>query len=102
VIEKKLNALDMLESQFYEGGALGSAELMPSDPKKQEDRRRQVRANHANRSLTMAQRYRGKLAEWYGKEKAEKVQHAEVFEICEYGRRPNKKELAHLFPFFEE
>lgn len=102
VIEKKLNALDTLESQFYEGGALGSAELMPSDPKKQEDRRRQVRANHANRSQTIAQRYRGKLAEWYGKDKAEKVQHAEVFEICEYGRRPNKTELAQLFPFFEE
>jgi LmbE family N-acetylglucosaminyl deacetylase len=27
---------------------------------------------------------------------------AEAFEICEYGRRPNKKELARLFPFFGE
>jgi LmbE family N-acetylglucosaminyl deacetylase len=100
VIEKKLNALDMLESQFYEGGALGSAELMPTDPKQQADRRRQVRAGHAARTQGFAKRYRASLAEWYGKERADKVQHAEAFEICEYGRRPDKKELAMLFPFF--
>ena len=39
VMEKKLDALDLLESQFYEGGALGSSALMPSDPAKQADRR---------------------------------------------------------------
>jgi N-acetylglucosamine malate deacetylase 1 len=102
VIEKKLAALDTLESQFYEGGANGSASLMPSDPAKQADRRRQVRAGHAGRSQGWAQRYRGALADWYGKDRAAKVQHAEAFEICEYGRRPNKKELARLFPFFGE
>ena len=35
VIQKRLDALDALESQFYEGGANGSADLMPSDPAKQ-------------------------------------------------------------------
>ena len=35
------------------------------------------------------------------KEQAEKIRHAEAFEICEYGRRPNKAEMAKLFPFFE-
>jgi LmbE family N-acetylglucosaminyl deacetylase len=102
VIEKKLDALDTLESQFYEGGALGSAELIPADPKKQEERRRQVRAGHADRSKATADSYRAKLGEFYGKERADKVKHAEVFEICEYGRRPDKKDLARLFPFFEE
>src|SRR6476620_1533874 len=42
VIEKKLDALDTLESQFYEGGALGNAGMILTDPKKQEERRRQV------------------------------------------------------------
>jgi LmbE family N-acetylglucosaminyl deacetylase len=102
VIEKKLDALDTLESQFYEGGALGSAELIPADPKKQAERRREVRASHAGRSQDVARRYRDKLAEWYGKDKADKVHHAEAFEVCEYGRRPDKKELARLFPFFGE
>jgi LmbE family N-acetylglucosaminyl deacetylase len=102
VIDKKLDALDTLVSQFYEGGANGSADLLPSDPAKQADRRRQVREGHAARFRDVAQRYRGKLADWYGKDKAGTVQHAEAFEICEYGRRPNKAELARLFPFFEK
>ena len=28
-----------------------------------------------------------------------KVEHAEAFEICEYGRRPDAAELKRLFPF---
>jgi LmbE family N-acetylglucosaminyl deacetylase len=102
VIDKKLDALDTLVSQFYEGGANGSADLLPSDPAKQADRRRQVRERHAARFRDVAQRYRAKLADWYGKDKADMVRHAEAFEICEYGRRPNKEELAKLFPFFEK
>src|SRR5262245_11561583 len=46
VIEKKLDALDALESQFAEGGANGSADLMPAgDQAKQKERRQQVRQN---------------------------------------------------------
>jgi LmbE family N-acetylglucosaminyl deacetylase len=101
VIERKLDALDTLESQFYEGGALGSAALMPQDPQKQVERRKQVRAAFAARSHAIAQRYREDLAKWYGKDRAAQVQHAEVFEICEYGRRPDRKELLKLFPFIE-
>src|SRR5262249_44590886 len=101
VMTRKLDALDTLKSQFYEGGALGSAELIPSDPAKQQDRRRQVREGFANRNRSLADRFRSTLADWYGKDAAAKVQHAEAFEICEYGRRPKKDELAKLFPFFE-
>src|SRR5438128_1330677 len=54
VIEKKLDALDALESQFYEGGALGSAALMPSDPAKEKERRKEVRANFARRNQALA------------------------------------------------
>ncbi len=102
VMERKLEALEGMESQFYEGGALGSAELTPSGPEKQKERRRQVRAGFAQRNQSLADRFRGPLAEWYGKERADKVRHAEAFEVCEYGRQPGKKELARLFPFFEE
>jgi LmbE family N-acetylglucosaminyl deacetylase len=102
VMEKKLAALATLESQFYEGGALGGADLLPRDPKKQRARRRQVRASHAARSRGVADKYRALLAQWYGKERAAKVGYAEAFEICEYGRQPTKKELGRLFPFFKE
>ena len=101
-LEQKLKALDTLESQFYEGGANGSAELIPSDPAKQQERRREVRARHATRSENIAKRFRVTLADWYGKEKADTIRHAEAFEICEYGRRPEKEELRKLFPFIEK
>ena len=50
----------------------------------------------------IATQHRSKLADFYGKEAAEKIQHAEAFEICEYGRHPDKAELKRLFPFFGE
>jgi LmbE family N-acetylglucosaminyl deacetylase len=102
VIEKKLDALDKLESQFYEGGANGSADLIPADPVKQQERRREVRAAHARRNEALAQRCRAELARWYGEERGKKVKYAEAFEVCEYGRRPDTKELAKLFPFHGE
>jgi N-acetylglucosamine malate deacetylase 1 len=77
VIEKRLDALAAMPSQFAEGGANGGPHLLPSDPEG------------------------AKLAEWYGEERGAKVKHAEAFEICEYGRRPDKAELGRLFPFHQ-
>lgn len=102
VMDKKLDALMLIESQFYEGGALGNAENIPTDPAKIEDRRRLVRTGLAGRNKTQAQKFRSLLGDWYGKEAAEKVQYTEAFEICEYGRKPSKEELKKLFPFFGE
>ncbi|MGH7970856.1 MAG: PIG-L deacetylase family protein [Limisphaerales bacterium] len=101
VIDKKLDALDELESQFYEGGANGSVELIPSDPAKQKQRREDVRAHFARRYQDMATRFRAKLSDFYGPDKANAIRYAEAFEICEYGRRPDMAELKRLFPFFE-
>ena len=96
VIERKLDALDALESQFYEGGATGSADLMPGDPEKQKARRAMVRANHARRYQSVADKFRTKLGEWYPSSDAK---YAEAFELCEYGSKPDKAELKRLFPF---
>ncbi len=41
---------------------------------------------------------RTSLIKWYGKEKADKIIDAEVFEICEYGRHPDDNEIRKLFP----
>ena len=71
-------------------------------PQKQAERRKQVRAGFAGRSQAVAKQYRDKLIEWYGKDRGEKAAYAEAFEICEYGRRPNRKELERLFPFFDK
>jgi LmbE family N-acetylglucosaminyl deacetylase len=102
VMNKKLDALDALESQFYEGGANGSAALLPSEPDKQQARKREVRDYFANRQKGLTKRFRTQLADWYPKAgEAEKVQFVEAFELCEYGRRPDQAELKRLFPFFD-
>ena len=59
-----------------------------------------VRNGFAARNRGTAQHYRKELAEWYPPEQARDVKYAEAFEICEYGRQPNKEELRKLFPFF--
>jgi N-acetylglucosamine malate deacetylase 1 len=101
-IEKKSAALACLESQFYEGGANGGPQLMPSDPDAQARRRQEVAETLRNRDRATAERYRDKLAELYGPEKAKATRFAEAFEVCEYGRQPDAAELRTLFPFFPE
>jgi LmbE family N-acetylglucosaminyl deacetylase len=100
VIEKKLDALACMESQFLEGGCGGNASLAPDDPAKRQERVKLVRKSQDNRFRSIADRFRKELVEWYGAERGAKVQHAEAFEICEYGRQPTKEELRKLFPFF--
>ena len=102
VIDKKSEALACLESQFYEGGANGGPDLMPSDPDAQTRRRREVRENLRNRDKAIAEKYREKLAELYGPDRAKQARFAEAFEVCEYGRQPEAAELRTLFPFFPE
>lgn len=99
-IDKKLAALTGMASQFYEGGALGSADLMPREASQQQERRDKVKTTLTDRDRNVAERFRRNLEEWYGKERAAKIVHAEAFEISEYGRRPDKAELRRLFPFF--
>ena len=94
--------MEALESQFYEGGANGSADLVPSDPAKQRDRKLEVRTGFQKRFKGIADRFRPKLVEFYGQEKADKIEYAEAFEVCEYGRQPDQAELKKLFPFFVE
>jgi LmbE family N-acetylglucosaminyl deacetylase len=101
VAAKKAAALERLVSQFYEGGATGGPQDVPDDPMAQQKRKQDVRNAHAQRDRSTAKQYRDKLADLYGKEKADKVEFAEAFEICEYGRQPNAAELRRLFPFFD-
>jgi N-acetylglucosamine malate deacetylase 1 len=101
VIEKKLDGLALLESQFLEGGANGHEGLMPKSPAHREQRVKEVRNGQYNRYRAIAERFRKELVDAYGKERGEKAKYAEAFEICEYGRKPDKAELKKLFPFFD-
>src|SRR5688572_6046613 len=100
VLEKKLAAVEALPSQFYEGGANGGPELVPTDEAGKAKRKNEVRESFKNRFVSTAQEYRAKLRELYGNERGDAVIAAEAFEISEYGRRPNADEIKRLFPFF--
>src|SRR5688572_17577307 len=102
VIDKKLDALAVMESQFLEGGANGHEGLVPKNEAARKQRVAQVRNSQAARFRGIAERFRKEAAEWYPAEKSAKVTHAEAFEICEYGRKPDKEELRKLFPFHAE
>jgi LmbE family N-acetylglucosaminyl deacetylase len=99
VAEKKLAAALALESQFLEGGCMGSADLYPKDPAKRKVREQEVRREFDSSFAQTANQYRKQLADWYGQEQAGKIRYAEAFEICEYGRRPSRQEIRDLFPF---
>ena len=103
VFEKKVHALDALESQVYEGGANGSARTLiirkAHDPVA---RKEILKAGWTARNGRIANLFRESLVKWYGPEKGKAVKTAEAFEICEYGRRPTEAELKILFPFFKK
>ena len=99
VIERKLEALSVITSQFAEwlpwhGHYL---EQVPKDPAAAKE---WIADAFRTRMKGLAQPYRDELTKWYGAEKADTVQYAEAFEVCEYGRRPTEQELRALFPFF--
>lgn len=101
VFEDKVKALDALESQVYEGGALGDkttrSRRFGDDPARRLDF---LGKSWSARHRTIADNYRASLVLWYGDEAGHAVKHAESFELCEYGSKPSKDQLKILFPFF--
>ena len=94
VYDRKLEAMHAHTSQFYE--------WLPWI----EGRSEQVPETDEDRLAWLKQRWtrlidehtRKSLNRWYGVEKGSAVQHAEAFEVCEYGRQPDEAEIRRLFP----
>lgn len=101
VFEKKVDALMALESQHFEGGALGSAEEAAKVPpaSKPELRREWLRERWVKYQTAIANDHRDALNRWYGEAAAKDIEFAEAFEICEYGHQPEPEEIRKLFPF---
>lgn len=101
VIQKKQDAIWKLQSQIESLWATGNFENVvpvPQDPQGREERRKQMNERTAQRDASVARKYRDKLVELYGSDKAGEIRYAEAFELCEYGRRPSPEELRKLFP----
>ncbi len=102
VIDKKMECVAALASQFYEGGCCSGITSLPETAAEKAGRKRQVHEGFQRRFAATANRFRSQLEKLYGAEKASQVAHAEAFEVCEYGRQPSPEELKMLFPFFAE
>ena len=92
---KKIDAIDAHVSQMYEwlpwlNGRLDSVPKDPAERRAMTAKQRWGRINDATRAT---------LVKYYGAEAGAKVEHAEAFEICEYGRWPDAAEVKRLFPF---
>lgn len=99
VIEKKLDAMVVLESQFVEGGVMGNEGRIPKNEQQRAAAHKRVRDSFRRRFAATANKYRAQLNQTYGEKQGAKVQTAEAFELCEYGRRPSAEELKKLFPY---
>ncbi len=101
VIEKKLDALSRITSQFLEWGPwhAGMLDRVPEDPA---EAKKMIVETFRPRMMGPANMYRKQIEKWYGAEAAKSIKYAEAFEICEYGRQPSEKELRRLFPFFPD
>jgi N-acetylglucosamine malate deacetylase 1 len=97
VFDKKINMLDAHVSQFYEWlpWTEGKLEEVPKDAAE----RKQWLATTTRGARELQPEWREALRKRYSSE-AEHIQHAEAFEITEYGHQPSEQEIRELFPFF--
>ena len=93
---QKVHGLDAHVSQFYEWLPWTNQDL-ENVPKDLEERKKWLLAAMEKRSAVTPE-IKISLEKWYGKEKADQVKQAEVFEICEYGKQPSPEEIKKLFP----
>ena len=98
VIEKKVEMLHCHTSQMYEWLPYNSG-VLEEVPAEEGDRKIWMANRRLKAFAETAERFRGKLVELYGKERGERVNYAEAFEVCEYGSSLTDERMATLFPF---
>jgi len=89
---RKLDALSAHASQVYEWLPWVEGRGVPEDA----EARREWLDQQWSRPIDSC--LRASLARRYGTERAGQIQHAEAFQICEYGRRPTEEEREEIFP----
>ena len=96
VMETKWEMLHVMESQVYEW--LPWLEGLPGAPSDPTERRSWLKQHWSPWLEAFTELGRAALAKRYGEARANAIGHAELFEICEYGRQPSVEEIAELFP----
>lgn len=98
-IEKKIDMYCCHVSQMFEWLPYNSGRLSQV-PKDKAERREWLAKRYRRNAAEMADQYRDKLVQLYGKEIGSKIRYAEAFEDSEYGTRLNSENIPVLFPFF--
>ncbi len=98
VLERKLRALDTMDSQMYEWlpWIEGQQASLPSDPARRLEWLRWFAFEHLMPMDPAV--LEPALEARYGKGNYGDPRFAEAFELCEYGRQPSRAELWQLFP----
>jgi len=97
VFDQKINGMAAHASQYFDWlpWLSGTLDQIPED----EEGKLEYLAKR--RTFRPGASTRESLIKWYG-DKGETVQHAEGFEICEYGKQPSEKEIRRLFPMLPQ
>jgi len=97
VLEKKILALNEMDSQMYEWMPWIDG-YQDQVPKGKAERLAWFKQRRGRASVGRENRYYDLVTARYGKEQADKIGNVEAFELCEYGRQPSREELWQLFP----
>lgn len=100
-IEKKIDMYCCHKSQFFEWLPWNSGNL-DQVPEGTAERREWLAKKYRRNAAEIADKYRDKLIQLYGKEVGSKVRYAEAFEDSEYGASLNSENIPVLFPFFKK
>ena len=99
VVNQKWDCISAMPSQFGDEHSWQASTR--SDVPSGDAERKAFLLNRVKQgNQAVADRYRDRLIELYGREKGSQIQHAEAFELCQYGNRPSVEALKRLFPTF--
>jgi len=97
VMDKKWHSMHSMESQMYEWIPWLEKKLeeVPSSPQERLEWLKGFMGDHFRSWVDGLEEI---IAERYGAEHVSKVEFAEAFELCEYGRQPSREQLWKMFP----
>lgn len=98
VIDRKMDALDAHESQFYEWlpWVNDALDQVPEDESARLDWLTE------RWSGSVSEEAREGLSKWYDSETVKTVQYTESFQVAEYGHQPTDAEIRRLFPMLSQ
>lgn len=95
--DKKWRCVSAMPSQFGDKDSW-QGRTLPNVPEGDREREAYLLDIVKKRNMAVADQYRDKLIELYGKERGQAVKYAEAFQISQYGRQATLDELKKMFP----